>query len=145
MTTFQLKNPVGYKNPPLATRFKPGTSGNPNGRPKQKATLREEMIAELSEAVVVGDGKAATEMSKARAIVKTLVRAAAAGDMRATQVLLNFCAKGLGESEGPAEASSGDSELLKDYVAREIRRRSHESDVTDDADQVDPTNPKKKD
>ena len=26
----------GYKTPPMASRFKPGRSGNPNGRPKQR-------------------------------------------------------------------------------------------------------------
>lgn len=28
---------VGYKNPPTSTRFKPGKSGNPNGRPKENS------------------------------------------------------------------------------------------------------------
>jgi len=28
------KEEVGYKRPPKATRFKPGQSGNPKGRPK---------------------------------------------------------------------------------------------------------------
>ena len=28
------ENAVGYKNPPIKGRFKPGQSGNPGGRPK---------------------------------------------------------------------------------------------------------------
>jgi hypothetical protein len=32
---------VGYKNPPSQYSFKPGQSGNPNGRPTAGATLRE--------------------------------------------------------------------------------------------------------
>lgn len=30
------KSPVGYRNPPQATQFKKGVSGNPKGRPKKK-------------------------------------------------------------------------------------------------------------
>ncbi|WP_291846591.1 DUF5681 domain-containing protein [Bradyrhizobium sp.] len=30
------KNDVGYRNPPKHSRFKPGTSGNPKGRPKRE-------------------------------------------------------------------------------------------------------------
>ena len=29
--------PIGYKKPPLETRFKPGQSGNPSGRPKKNS------------------------------------------------------------------------------------------------------------
>jgi hypothetical protein len=39
---------VGYAKPPLASRFKPGESGNPRGRPKNRknplAQMKEEMI-----------------------------------------------------------------------------------------------------
>lgn len=34
-TPFAVKQAIGYKNPPVNTRFKPGTSGNPKGRPKK--------------------------------------------------------------------------------------------------------------
>lgn len=33
---------VGYKNPPMDTRFKPGQSGNPKGRPKGRGTVSRE-------------------------------------------------------------------------------------------------------
>ena len=32
MTDSKQDPPVGYGNPPLATQFKPGQSGNPSGR-----------------------------------------------------------------------------------------------------------------
>jgi hypothetical protein len=40
---------VGYGQPPVASRFKPGTSGNPKGRPRGaknlKTLVKEAMIA----------------------------------------------------------------------------------------------------
>lgn len=33
--------PVGYGRPPVATRFRRGRSGNPNGRPRKPKTIRE--------------------------------------------------------------------------------------------------------
>ena len=42
---------VGYGQPPVASRFKPGTSGNPKGRPRGaknlKTLIREAMIASI--------------------------------------------------------------------------------------------------
>ena len=31
---------VGYKRPPVSTRFKPGSSGNPKGRPKGQRNFK---------------------------------------------------------------------------------------------------------
>lgn len=39
---------VGYKRPPAKNQFKPGKSGNPNGRPKKNSTDRD--FAALHEA-----------------------------------------------------------------------------------------------
>ena len=38
---------VGYKHPPKHTRFKPGQSGNPRGRPKRARSLKAEFLEEL--------------------------------------------------------------------------------------------------
>lgn len=40
--------PVGYKKPPKTSRFKPGQSGNPHGRPKSHPELRE-LIQSIAE------------------------------------------------------------------------------------------------
>jgi hypothetical protein len=44
-------NKVGYGRPPEAHRFKPGESGNPNGRPKAKRNVWREITDILSEEV----------------------------------------------------------------------------------------------
>src|SRR5436190_14871579 len=116
-------NGVGYKQPPLDSRFKPGTSGNPCGRPKKRATLRDELVAELDEMIRVGEGDNGTEISNARAIAKSLVHKAVQGNLRAATALLDF-SKARGESEGPSDdLTSTDSALLNDYFLRETRRR----------------------
>ena len=40
-------NPVGYKQPPKHTQFKPGQSGNPKGRPKGTQNLATDLAEEL--------------------------------------------------------------------------------------------------
>jgi uncharacterized protein DUF5681 len=44
---------VGYGRPPLMTRFRPGQSGNPRGRPKGARNLSTVVAAALSERVAV--------------------------------------------------------------------------------------------
>ena len=39
---------VGYRRPPVRTRFKPGASGNPSGRPKRRPTFRSVLMDELA-------------------------------------------------------------------------------------------------
>ena len=46
---------VGYGNPPGKSRFKPGQSGNPKGRPKQSGNIALEILAELRQPVTVGE------------------------------------------------------------------------------------------
>ena len=42
---------VGYGKPPKHTRFQPGQSGNPRGRPKGTKNLKTDLEEELSERV----------------------------------------------------------------------------------------------
>jgi hypothetical protein len=47
---------VGYKRPPTHTRFKPGQSDNPKGRPKHARNLKTEFLEELNEVILVREG-----------------------------------------------------------------------------------------
>ena len=67
------KNRVGYGNPPVHARFKPGQSGNPKGRPKGTANLSTDLRVELSEQVDVREGSRDLRVSKQRAMLKALV------------------------------------------------------------------------
>jgi hypothetical protein len=123
--------PVGYKRPPVATQFKPGVSGNPSGRPKTVRTLRTELLDELREVVRFREGDSEVEISKARAIAKSLVHAAAGGNLRATTALLAFFTKSLGDTDEPQgqEVAPEDAEIINAYVSRELRRRSNTCDT----------------
>ena len=76
--------PIGYKKPPRETRFKPGQSGNPSGRPKKKAiTLAEAIARELNTSVTVTEGGKSKKMTKLDAIAKHQTIKAVQGDHKA--------------------------------------------------------------
>jgi hypothetical protein len=118
---------VGYKRPPTATQFKPGSSGNPRGRPKNSRNLRTDLAAELSQKIRVREGGREYEVSKQRALLKAVVAAGVKGDVRAATAVINLCARlfGVGPaSDDEAEVmTSGDEALLEDFIRREIAKR----------------------
>ena len=126
--------PVGYGRPPMATRFKAGQSGNPSGRPKKVKSLKDEMLDELNERICIHADGDEVEMSKARAIAKTLVQAAIGGNMRALTALVSFCARISSDTdEGQDQlVSTEDTAILDDYIDRELRRRTNAGDANID-------------
>lgn len=64
---------TGYKKPPKHTQFKPGQSGNPQGRPKGTKNLATDLDEELSEKILVTEGGKQRETTKQRAMLKSLV------------------------------------------------------------------------
>ena len=79
---------VGYGRPPVATRFRPGRSGNPRGRPRGARNLATIVAAALAERVTVKENGRLRRITKLEAAVKQLVNRAAAGETRVTQALL---------------------------------------------------------
>jgi len=132
MSNENESGPIGYKRPPVTTQFKPGRSGNPSGRPKKVRSLKDEVLDELGEVTRIREDGRELEISKARAIAKSLVRAAAGGNMRATTALLTLFAKGSGDITEPQDQmpTSEDNEILDDYIDREARRRANTCDAT---------------
>jgi hypothetical protein len=79
---------VGYRRPPVRTRFRLGQSGNPRGRPKGARNLGTVIAAALGERVAVTENGCRRRITKLEAAVKQLVNRAASGEARATQLLL---------------------------------------------------------
>src|SRR5260370_3182332 len=67
---------VGYGRPPKATRFKPGQSGYPKGRPRQSKNGKTLLQQELNEVVFVNEGGRHRRMSKRQAYFKTMANRA---------------------------------------------------------------------
>src|SRR5215204_4979898 len=81
---------VGYRKPPVHTRFRKGQSGNPSGRPKRKATERAKEIA-LQEAyrlVPVREGDRIVKMPAVQAVHRSQIALAAKGNGPAQRAVL---------------------------------------------------------
>lgn len=117
---------VGYGRPPQASRFKPGQSGNPNGRPKGTKNLATDLAEELGETIRIREGERQLKVSKQRAMLKALVAKALKGDARAASLLIALVAKATEEAPGgPAIAApplaDADRQILDDFLARAAR------------------------
>jgi len=86
---------VGYARPPELSRFKPGQSGNPQGRPKGAKNKRPGLNAErmkgiiLDEAyrgITVKDGDRPVRIPMAQAVMRSIAVNAAKGQVRAQRL-----------------------------------------------------------
>jgi hypothetical protein len=81
---------IGYGKPPKATRFKPGKSGNPKGRPKGARNLDTLMAEELEAPVKVREQGVEQIVSKGHAMLKALFAKAMQGDVRAVTSIIEW-------------------------------------------------------
>ncbi len=81
---------VGYKSPPVHSRFKPGTSGNPSGRAKGNQNFKTLFNKILNEEISLREGSDVKKLSKAEAIVRGVVIGALKGDVRNTAILFRL-------------------------------------------------------
>lgn len=130
---------VGYGKPPEETRFRPGQSGNPNGRPrgaKNKprhlggARLKDIILREAQREIPVKKGEGTVSMPMAEAVVRSLSVKAVKGDPRSQRLFMELVAR----SEEADEAFQGEwAEAAigyKVYWEKELERRKIEG-ITD--------------
>jgi Family of unknown function (DUF5681) len=111
---------VGYGRPPVATRFKPGQSGNPRGRPKGSKGLDQVLRQALERRVPDSRRGGRHKVSMLELIVEGLVFAAAKRDPRMVRlllVLLDRYAPSDAPKVDPEEVRVADREILDEFIA----------------------------
>jgi hypothetical protein len=121
---------VGFGKPPRSTRFKPGQSGNPAGRPRGAKNFAVAIEQELVTRVTVTENGRRRRISKREVIAKHLVNKAASGDLKAIPLWLNEARARENNSADAASAqvfdTPEDRKVLDGIIAR-IRSSSPES------------------
>jgi uncharacterized protein DUF5681 len=116
---------VGYGKPPAATRFKPGRSGNPKGRPKGSRNFEHDLKDELGEKVLVREGQRELRISKQRAMIKSLAAKALRGDVGAIKALVDLTERHVVPRQAPPEHEplSGEEQDVLALFEDRVRRR----------------------
>jgi len=94
---------VGYGKPPIQSRFKPGQSGNPLGRPKgsrkkpnmpalNEERLKSIILEEAYRSIRINDSDRQISIPMAQAIVRSLAVNAAKGNQRAQRLFTELLA-----------------------------------------------------
>jgi hypothetical protein len=114
---------VGYGRPPAEHQFRPGQSGNPSGRPKGARGFKSDLRDELGELISISDDDNKTiEVTKQRAIIKTLLRMAIAGDPRAIATIVGSCARAFGEDDGDDETEAPEDHAIMQAATASQRK-----------------------
>lgn len=114
---------IGYRRPPPSGRFKRGTSGNPQGRPKGSKNFLTLLEQELSQKVVVNEGGRRKTVTRLQAMVKRMVGAALQGEPKAVLALVDILRRSGGVEQSTPEALLPDNyeQILADYVSSQGR------------------------
>jgi Family of unknown function (DUF5681) len=94
---------VGYKKPPVATRFKKRESGNPSGRPKKAKQLVDPGIILASidnEEIIVNDNRKRKRMTKAEIQIRQLFTKAIKGNLTVARLIVNMATEYSAAEEG---------------------------------------------
>jgi hypothetical protein len=81
---------VGYQKPPKQSQFKPGQSGNPNGRPKGQKNASTLLREILNEKVTIQENGCKRSITKQEVAIIRLVNDAMRGDHRAQSKVMSL-------------------------------------------------------
>ena len=115
---------VGYGSPPVHSQFKPGQSGNPSGRAKGSQNLKTLFNKVLNEEISLRDGSDVKKISKAEAVVRSVVVGALKGDPRNVAILFR-----LAEQAGQFQDASSDITEIRRVIVRWQGDNDEEADA----------------
>jgi hypothetical protein len=102
---------VGYCKPPASGQFKPGHSGNPNGRPKDRPSLDQLLLEEAARLVKWEINGEIMHFSKERLIIRKLIDLARGGSVAAARLFLDMrtrAEQGMEAAPAPEEPLTAD-------------------------------------
>jgi Family of unknown function (DUF5681) len=117
---FSDDNKVGYGRPPISTRFKPGKSGNPRGRPKGVKSIGTLLEEALARRVTVHESGRDRKMRTQDIIIQGLVNDAARRNPQAVKLLFALMERYGQSGEAlidPASLQADDQAIIESYFA----------------------------
>ena len=113
---------VGYCKPPKHTRFKPGHSGNPGGRPRGQRNFGAAVRDAVNRKITMREGNRTRNVSKMDGIIEVTLNKALQGDFKAVTAFIQFarCAGLMDETaeQSTESVSAEDDAILAGYLER---------------------------
>ena len=112
-------NCVGYRRPPRHSRFQPGQSGNPRGRPRGVKSLSDIVRKIVGQKVTVTENGRVRRVPRLEAILLRAAGEASRGDARALRLLLQLTERYGESAQTGAEyemAGAEDLAILRRYL-----------------------------
>lgn len=112
---------AGYGRPPVNTRFQPGKSGNPRGRPKTSKHLQARLKKAAEEKVLVQEGGRERKVEKIDLAVTQMMNKAAQGQ----PTFLKMALREIQNAEAAEPSAAPQEELTesdREVIALVIRR-----------------------
>ena len=114
---------VGFGKPPVRTRFRPGQSGNPRGRPRGAKGLKTLVRETMTKSISVRTAEGNKRMPRIEAVLQRKFELAMKGNERAQSRLIELYGQAIPESvgedlpAGPSELTAADEATLAAYRA----------------------------
>jgi hypothetical protein len=128
---------VGYGRPPKSTQFKPGSSGNPKGRPKGSRPVGSLLQDIIQQKIAVTENGRTRRLPALEIMLRRLANGAMRGEQHALKLLLSLIEHYGASAETKlqlGEMLTEDAEILAQYL--------HDS-VASDLDPLDATTKRK--
>jgi hypothetical protein len=120
--------PVGYGKPPLASRFKRGTSGNAKGRPKGSKNLKTLIRDAMTASISIQEGAKTKRVSRIEGVVLRQLQKALMGSDQAAMAVVKIALQ-LGFLEDSTDnfdavaLTRDDEQILSELIARSGRTK----------------------